>query len=420
MPVIRGTEMPGGGAGWRQGKSCLSAQSRHEEFERVLRGMRDRLVAVSDEISRTLTKANWHAETVPAQIRVPVQAAIADITSTQNWLQARLGQLPVDQQQRYQAMHEMLQVQFVALQKVTSIVDELLALRDRPAQPEYLPPAQRPQPMLPLAPPQAQVPFARDFGAPPAGGAHAPRVLQQPQRGAPQHAYAPMQGRAAPVRLADLDGQTMQPAPPPQARPPAAERTKGKSKGKGKSEKAGASSMRLGMVAGALVGTIIVLGIVGYVAFTRMSGTQTAGSRTQRVAIGDPAARQATNNGVSGTAPVRSVDGAAVRVPQAPPMSSPPLADRQGAQDNGFVSVIATHRDKDALAAMYADLRKQYPTIIGVREAEAQSINLGAQGVWHHLVLMPPLSRPQAEATCEELKRAGNARCAVRSYRMPQ
>ena len=112
-------------------------------------------------------------------------------------------------------------------------------------------------------------------------------------------------------------------------------------------------------------------------------------------------------------------------------MSSPPLADRpgveeqgpsaaRGTQDGGFVSVIATHRDKDTLAAMYADLRKQYPTIIGVRQAEAQSINLGSQGVWHHLVLMPPLPRPQAEATCEELRRAGNARCAVRSYRMPQ
>ena len=168
------------------------------------------------------------------------------------------------------------------------------------------------------------------------------------------------------------------------------------------------SRNRMGLITAGLVGAILAVGVWGWLLWGSSSSSS---SKPQRVAIGDPAARKTTNAAPS-AAPVRSVDPAAARVPQAPPMSAPPFADAAGS--DGFVAVIATHREKDGLTNMFMDLRKQYPGIIATRKAIAQTVNLGADGVWYQLVLLPPGPRAQAEAVCEELRRAGYPRCAVR------
>jgi hypothetical protein len=437
-------------------KNSLSALNRHEEFEQVLRGMRDRLVSVSEEVSQALTKANWHAETAPPQIRGRVQAGIGDITHTQEWLHQRLAKLPEDPQERYAAMQEMLQVQFVAVQKVTSILDELLSLRNKPVSPEYLPPEMRPQlpapsypqPASPFGPLEAGAPIARDFapalatpatvplfGAP--APAHAPLfplspdpqmppqqaplpplgplfgaphggMPGEPQWGPFPQAFAPNGPQAgAPLRLADLDpaigmAQQMPPVELPRAltgRP--AERTSGKGKA-GRKYARPEKRSRVGLVTIGLLAAIVLVAGGGYMVWSQVLG----GGKPKRVAIGDPSARNVSGTG-DATPPVRSVDNVATRVPQAPPMSAPPLGD-------DFVPVIATHREKDGLTNIFMDLRKQYPQIVAVRKAIAQTVNLGSDGIWYQLVLLPPGPREQAESICEELRRAGYTRCAVR------
>lgn len=440
----------------------MSALNRHAEFEEQLRGMRDRLVAVSEEVSRTVTKAKWHAETAPMHVRARVQATIAEITNSQEWLQTRLAQLPREAQARHAAMQEMLQVQFVTVQQVTAILDELLALRNKPTSPEYLPPDLRP----PTAPEPASfaspfpapsyahqdpgTPIARDFAPALATPATAPLfdppaarqplfpldVHPQPQPAPyqpqmtpfpqPQHHAEPhwghpqgsgyalhphpqphqFQNPPGAVHLADLEPSLAPPMGPgemPRAFTARQPEPKPAQRGARKYQRPVQRS-RVGFVTVGLLVAIAVVGVGGWLLWSTVAG----GSKAQRVSIGDPAARKTSNTG-TGAAPVRSVDPAAARVPQAPPMSAPPFAET-----DDFVAVIATHREKDGLTNMFMDLRKQYPGIVATRKAIAQTVNLGSDGVWYQLVLLPPGPRAQAEAVCEELRRAGYPRCAVR------
>ena len=428
----------------------MSALNRHEEFEQLLRGMRNRLVSVSDEVSRTITKANWHAETAPAHVRARVQAGIADITATQDWLQARLAQLPEDPQVRYAAMQEMLQVQFVAVQKVTTILDELLALRNKPVSPAYMPTDVRQPPPYggfdpggpiardfapalaspataplfdppvarqPLYPAEPQQPFAYPAPQPmhPHGAMSPPPhweppredYAREPQWGPLPAAFGPAAHHPSAVHLADLEPSLAPPMAPgemPRALAGRRAEPKAAQRGARKSEKQ-ASRSRIGMVTIGLVAAIAIVAVGGTFAWKSISG----GSRPQRVAIGDPAARNVANAGNTAV-PVRSVDPIVSRVPQAPPMSAPPFPE--GTDD--FVPVIATHREKDGLTNLFMELRKQYPGIVATRKAIAQTVNLGNDGVWYQLVLLPPGPRTQAEGICDELKRAGYTRCAVR------
>ncbi len=76
--------------------------------------------------------------------------------------------------------------------------------------------------------------------------------------------------------------------------------------------------------------------------------------------------------------------------------------------------VIATHREKDGLTNMFMELRKQYPNI--VRDPESARADREPGGGWRMVSARPAAARPraQAEGICDELRRAGYARCAVR------
>lgn len=433
--------------------------------------MRDRLIAVSEEVSQALGSANWYVENAPLHLRAQAQAAVGDILQTQEWLKGRIAYLPANPQQRYEAMRDMLEVQFVALQKITSLVEHLIAVR-LPAQPAALAPVQPapapaqlalppPSSMFGAPPAQPNGPLAVDFAPAIAQGAvaplfpppaqavprqpvpqhpfppvpqvvhQAPQVLQAHDPRAAQHAWPnqpiaePVQGGyGAPLRLSDLDVSTARPAADlPRAvtgRRPAPKKPQAR-EGLATGKAVAALASRRGLITGALVTAIVVVGLAGYLALTHRAGNP------KRVAIGDPSARN-LSKGPSGPAPVRNLDNVASRVPAAPPMSAPPLSDQPSERDaaasaslpgGGFVPVIATHRDKQALSEMYAQLRRQYPSIVAAREAKAQTLNLGAQGVWHQLILMPPVPRPQAQATCDALRDAGYTRCGVRTYRRP-
>lgn len=423
--------------------------------------MRERLDVVSSSIAKALTKIDWEAEKAPISMRISARAAAAEIANTQEWLRQRLALLPFDPQQRYLVMQDLLQSQFVALEKITSIVQDLMMLRDRPVAPEYLPPGMRSlaQILPPLAQPRApEQPFTHDFSARPGtpyatelpgqaawspqGPAHF--AWDQPAQYAPPH--------QAPVHLADLE-------PVPQTSPSRAHQTTrrkaGRSNREEDDEESGrASTLRLVLRTTALLGAIAVAAGSTYMAYGRWSAQKQAArpvaSKSERVAIGDPSARSATQRD-AGAPPVRRIETGPTRVPSPPPMSEPPIEEPVGgplpgvmltspsrpppatasppplapatspparisATETQFVPLIATHRDRSALMAMLADLRRQYPGIIGKRQSEAQAVNFGDKGVWHQLILLPPVPRHQAAATCEELRAAGYARCSVRPF----
>lgn len=398
--------------------------------------MRERLDDLSTVIAEALTKANWHAEMAPLSMRVSARAAAAEIAHTQEWLRERLRVLPIDPQHRYAVMQDLLQAQFVALQKVTSIVENLMMLRERPAAPEYMPPR-------PAAPRKPAAPLEPQFSTP--LFAHAPRPSElAPPRPQPAATPGPAgwamprmfapPAQPAPVRLADLDPGA---APRTQSRiaPP-------RDPGQGKSEKTDArrySVSGLALRSAVLTAAIVAVLGAGYFAYARLgSGAKTAAkppAKSERVAIGDPTARANTGAGRT-PPPVRSLDAGTGRVPSAPPMSAPPLDDRPGSPVPGlivtqpavpkanmrtaggdrFVPVIATHRERTALLNLLGELKRQYPAVLGPRQAEAQAVDLGDQGVWHHLVLLPPGNRQQAATTCDALRAAGYPRCTVRPY----
>lgn len=403
--------------------------------------MHDRLASVSHEIADLLAKLEWHAEAAGPDVRMHARHAAADVVRTQDWLNHRMSHLPLDPSQRYAAMQEMLQVQFVALQKVATIVNDVLTLRSAQAQIPAQIPAQFPahgHSLPPLAPPQQASAFALSVPqqpqqAMPYAPQHAPQYPQEPNWDVQAGVQGLLQPPGPPVRLADLAPalDTPRTAAKTKSIQTSGRSAKATKKGKKKSAEVGGSTRRLALWSGALLGAIIVLGGIGYLAYANFGSHKStlaarATPRKERVSLGDPSARdQALANA--------EVNSGPSRVPAPPPMSSPPLteagagggrvpglivaqpqAPRPDPRTQPFVAVIATHRDKQALAKIYNDLRRQFPSVLGSKRADAQTVDLGENGVWHHLILLPPGPREQAEGYCAELRAAGYPRCMVR------
>lgn len=415
----------------------------------MLRSMHDRLASVSHEIADLLAKLEWHAEAAGPDVRMHARHAAADVVRTQDWLNHRMSHLPLDPSQRYAAMQEMLQVQFVALQKVATIVNDVLNLRSAAPQAQF--PAQVPaqipaqfhthpgqgHPLPPLAPPQQASPFALPVPQQPQQAmqyAPQPQYPQEPSWDVQAGVQGLLQPPGPPVRLADLSPALDTPRTVAKTKRIEAGGRSGKTarKGKRKPTEPRGSTRRLAVWSGALLAAIVILGGIGYFAYANFGSHKStlaarATPRKERVSLGDPSARdQALANAESNS-------GAPSRVPAPPPMSSPPLtetgagggrvpglivaqpqAPRPDPRAQPFVAVIATHRDKQALAKIYNDLRKQFPSVLGSKRADAQTVDLGENGVWHHLILLPPGPREQAEGYCAELRAAGYPRCMVR------
>jgi hypothetical protein len=83
---------------------------------------------------------------------------------------------------------------------------------------------------------------------------------------------------------------------------------------------------------------------------------------------------------------------------------------------SGFVPVVFTHRDGGVATRAFADLQRRYPKLLGHHRGEPQPIDLGSKGVWHRLVVLPAVSRPEATKLCEQLATAGYDRCWVKAF----
>ena len=83
---------------------------------------------------------------------------------------------------------------------------------------------------------------------------------------------------------------------------------------------------------------------------------------------------------------------------------------------SGFVPVVFTHRDGGVATRAFGDLQRRYPKLLGHHRGEPQPIDLGSKGVWHRLVVLPAVSRPEATKLCEQLATAGYDRCWVKAF----
>jgi len=87
-----------------------------------------------------------------------------------------------------------------------------------------------------------------------------------------------------------------------------------------------------------------------------------------------------------------------------------------GSGSDRFVPVVFTHRDGSVASRAFADLQRRYPKLLGHHRGEPQPVDLGSKGVWHRLAVLPTVSRSDATKLCDRLIAAGYDRCWVKAY----
>jgi hypothetical protein len=98
--------------------------------------------------------------------------------------------------------------------------------------------------------------------------------------------------------------------------------------------------------------------------------------------------------------------------------AAPAAASAGGA--NGYVVVLASvpASGSSRLVALkkFADMQQQYGTVLQNKTPDVREANLGEKGIYHRLLVGPPVSRAQASTLCSELKTAGYKDCWVTAY----
>src|SRR5262245_12309476 len=117
---------------------------------------------------------------------------------------------------------------------------------------------------------------------------------------------------------------------------------------------------------------------------------------------------------VNPSAPALSAGIPHVQIAPAPMRAPGPPTEN--AVPEQFVPVLFTHQDEATAARTFADLQREYPTVLRRRHSEVQSVDVNSNGTWHRLVVLPAGSRQQATHVCEQLMAAGYDRCWVKVY----
>jgi hypothetical protein len=103
-------------------------------------------------------------------------------------------------------------------------------------------------------------------------------------------------------------------------------------------------------------------------------------------------------------------------VPSRTEPEPPPPAAEPAPRGDQFVAVLFTNQHEPTVAKAFAELRQQYPQVLGNRKVESQPVRIAKKGVWHRLVVLPAGSREDAADLCGELMGAGYTRCWVKPY----
>jgi hypothetical protein len=98
------------------------------------------------------------------------------------------------------------------------------------------------------------------------------------------------------------------------------------------------------------------------------------------------------------------------------PAPVPASAPAAGSTEEGFVPVVFTHKNYDTVMQAMTDLKQRFPNILIGRKGEVQPVDLGKKGIWHRLVFLPAVPKPEATKLCDQLMAQGYDRCWVKEY----
>jgi hypothetical protein len=341
--------------------------------------MRSRFLSGSQRISYHLSWLEAHAEQIRAEVQGSISASAEKIQATVIQLTDQMDCLPEDQWERFKAMLKLLRAQQNVLDSAEALIQMARANTVRPM---------RTSPMI--------TPAMRGIASVAGGSGLHSDVHARPVRKAPGHEkYLLVVMRGTP-------------------------------------------SLRL-----ILVG-IVAAGLgFAYVRFTRDADRQDTAAKPTALTtdgIARPIASLATppersparvgddnlttespategllaaNATLIGTAKITSPPSTTSSVAATPRRDPAPIA--RGA-DERYVPVIFTAKDQARVLRAYAELQLRYPKLLSPRRAEAQPVDLGKNGIWHRLIVLPPGSRQSATDFCDQLLGAGYDRCWVKAY----
>jgi hypothetical protein len=411
-----------------------------QEFE--LSGMRDRFLAVSNEIANELAVLSRRIGDVPPALRVPLIFAAGQIAQAQERLRIEADRLVGLPAQRAAIMEKVLQVQEGAFRHLKVILQQHGAITPNQV-------AVRAQQM------------AVNYYAP-----TRPTVGKMTDPGT----LAPYPVQRIGLLAADsdaidsyswIDDATDSLEPMPDKAPDGGRRRPNRGKNVGRTQATGRLLSIAGTAGSRSIMLVIIVAVglsIAYANFPRASDQRgVAVPIKQRARQTQPTDSMADRNAEarsaapvpeaiaaaperwlpppqvptmqaapSNSAPAEAPAYAPAKAPSAgaPPATSiaampsppaPPPGTTSPAAEQ-FVPVVFTHQDKGTAQRAFVELRQQYPKLLQHRQSELQPVDVGKKGLWYRLVVLPPASRQQATETCSRLAAAGYDRCWVKTY----
>jgi len=366
--------------------------------------LQERLLEVSDEITRELSRLEHNIEAVPAEGRASLLMAVMQITATQRNLRATTDHLP-GAWQRLDALRATLEMLEATLDHLSNIADVHLSPGQPPAAPRALMSRRRDLRAGRNAERQGLVAkslersrnvlngawlrllgllvmliagAAISYGMFPQASQYSPAV--NPVETSPSSVAAAGGDAVAVSPTPPLDGAIERPVPVPVS-PPVPPQVREVSASIQSEAARPAPTGRASGIDWPMPGMV--------------------------VAVRSPPAQ---------TAPMERAAGeGASRALQVGPTPEPEVATAFPGS-SGFVPVVFTHRDGGVATRAFADLQRRYPRFLGHHRGELQPVDLGSKGVWHRLVVLPAVSRPEATKLCDQLATAGYDRCWVKAY----
>jgi hypothetical protein len=366
--------------------------------------LQERLLEVSDQIMRELSRLERNIEAVPAEGRASLLRAVTQITATQRSLRAHTDRVP-GAWQRIDALRATLEMLEATLEHLWNIENENLS----PSQP-------------PAAPPRALISRRRD----PRTGTYAERqglVAKSLERSRNVLNGAWLRLLGLLVML--MAGAAISYGMFPQASPRGPEANSTETVAEAGDGVAVSATPPLGGPIERRVPLPVSQPIPPQVT-------------DEPTAVRSEAARPAPTGQASRMASGMDwpIPGMVVAM-QPPAVQSAPIARQAGEGaskalldapgpepeiasalpgSSGYVPVVFTHRDARVASRAFADLQRQYPNLLGHHRGEAQPVDLGSKGVWHRLAVLPAGSRSDATKLCDRLVAAGYDRCWVKAY----
>ena len=86
---------------------------------------------------------------------------------------------------------------------------------------------------------------------------------------------------------------------------------------------------------------------------------------------------------------------------------------RRGGDGSSYLVQVAARQDRNEAVAVFNDLRRRYPRLLGNAQPIIKRVNLGELGIWYRVRVGPIAGKAAALSFCNRLKFAGSD-CFIR------